>query len=95
MKMTADNAHPWRHLLPPLRLPMAGQLPAGQAPAEDCQRCQKSLPLFVSDEMAGLAVDELYPNTAVHLDICPACLQEYEALAGLAYGALVDLENDI
>lgn len=87
--MTVDNAPPWRHLLLPLRLS-----PTGQAPAEDCQRCRESLPLFVSDEMAGQAVDDLYPETAVHLDLCPACFQEYEALAGLAYAALYDLGND-
>lgn len=87
--MAVDNTPPWRHLLLPLRLP-----PTGQLAAEDCQRCQESLPLFVSDEMAGLPVDDLYPETAVHLDFCPACFQEYEALAGLAYAALYNLGND-
>ncbi|MCL4266945.1 MAG: hypothetical protein KJ069_27445 [Anaerolineae bacterium] len=84
--MTVYNSPPWRQLLSPLRLP-----PTGQLPAEACQRCRESLPLFVSDEMVGQAVDDLYPETAVHLDLCPTCFQEYEALAGLAYAALYDL----
>lgn len=52
--------------------------------ADDYQHCQETLPLFVTDELAGLPVDELYPATAVHLDICPFCLLEYEELVRLA-----------
>ncbi|MCA9950128.1 MAG: hypothetical protein KDE48_10810 [Anaerolineales bacterium] len=52
-----------------------------------CGLCQAQLPVFITDELAGLAVDELYPQTADHLDICPDCLTEYTELVQMAYAA--------
>jgi hypothetical protein len=80
--MTLNTAPPWRQLAEHLRRPSLFQLPA-----EQCQQCQEALPRFIADELANLPVDELYPETAVHLDICPACLPEYEALVHLAMAA--------
>lgn len=57
---------------------------------EHCRRCQAALPLFITDEMAGLMVDVLYPQTAVHLDICPNCAREYEELVFLTRSAFYD-----
>ncbi|MCA9934975.1 MAG: hypothetical protein H6662_06205 [Ardenticatenaceae bacterium] len=53
-----------------------------------CPTCQANLPLFVSDELAGLDVDTLYPEIAYHLDLCLACQIEYEALSILTENAL-------
>lgn len=86
--MYPDTA-PLSRLAAQLRLP-----PIYQLPAEPCRRCQEALPGFVSDEMAGLAVDEMYAETAVHLDICPACFHEYEALTALAWTAFYGSEDD-
>jgi hypothetical protein len=79
---------PLMQLATQLRLP-----PLHQLPVEQCQRCREELPVFVGDEVAGLAVDDLYPETAVHLDICPACFYEYEALTALAWAALYGHER--
>jgi hypothetical protein len=76
------NAPPWKRLDIALRLP-----PLSMLPAADCPRCQQALPLFSSAELAELPVDELYPETAVHLDICPSCLAEYAELSRLATAA--------
>jgi hypothetical protein len=83
-----SNAPAWSRLAAELQLPLATQLPAAH-----CQLCQETLPVFVSDEMAGLAVDDLYPATAVHLDICPTCFQDYRELVGLAMSAFYDFED--
>lgn len=58
-----------------------------------CQRCRGELYLFVSDELAGQPVDELYPEIAYHLDICALCLKEYEELAHLTAAALFGEDN--
>jgi hypothetical protein len=73
---------PWKRLEIELALP-----PLYRLSAAECRHCQEALPLFISDELAGLAVDELYRETAVHLDICPFCLAEYEELSRLATAA--------
>jgi len=58
-----------------------------------CQRCQGELYLFVSDELAGQPVDDLYPEISYHLDICSLCLKEYEELADLTAVALSGEDN--
>ena len=57
-----------------------------------CAACRDKLPLFVTDELAGENVDTLYPDVAFHLDVCPACLDEYESLARLLTAAFFDEE---
>lgn len=55
--------------------------------ADPCGHCLATLPRFIADELANLPVDTLYWETAVHLDLCPTCLAEYEALVHLAMAA--------
>lgn len=64
--------------------------PLSRLSPEHCRGCQATLPLFITDEMAGLMVDTLYPQTAVHLDICPNCAREYEELVFLTRSAFYD-----
>ncbi len=59
-----------------------------------CPICQDALPLFVTDELAGQPVDRLYPDIACHLDICTACLHEYQTLAEWTIAALFG-ESDV
>ncbi len=53
-----------------------------------CPTCRDKLPLFVTDELSGENVDRLYPDITFHLDVCPACLEEYESLSLLLNMAL-------
>ena len=53
-----------------------------------CEQCQEALPLFITDELARQPIDTLYPDVARHLDECPRCLAEYEALSQLTELAL-------
>ena len=66
-----------------------------QAPGAlvSCQFCQEEIPLFVSNELAGQPVDELFPEIANHLDTCEQCLLEYEALSRLMIAALFGEEK--
>ena len=59
--------------------------------SSDCTYCQEKLAFFVSDELAGFAVDDIYADIAAHLDLCESCLQEYRDLSELAAKALFDL----
>jgi len=61
-----------------------------QLPAQTgfCPHCLEDLPFFVSDELAGRPVDEVYPEIAYHLDLCESCLWEYVELAQLTASAL-------
>ncbi len=77
--MTARQQAPWRRLARQLRAP---------EPGAACGRCLDELPLFVSDEVAGRAVDDVYPAVAEHLDLCPDCLQAYVTLSRLLQEAL-------
>ena len=67
-----------RHLLSPIP----------ETQAAGCGDYQTKFPLFITDELAGYPVDELYPEIACHLDLCPACLQEYIELAELTTAAM-------
>lgn len=87
--MLHSTTPPWRQLAEQLRQPAAFQLPADQ-----CRQYQEALPYFITDELANLPVDSLYPETAVHLDICPACLHEYEALVHLALASFYPVEEN-
>jgi hypothetical protein len=55
-----------------------------------CVSYQIELPAFVSAELAGNPVDQIYADLASHLDVCVICLGEYEALADLTASALAD-----
>lgn len=77
--MTGREGVPWRRLARQLRMPTADG---------SCDRYLEALPLFVSDEVAGRAVDGLYPAVADHLDVCEACLEAYVGLSRLVRAAL-------
>ncbi len=62
-------------------------------PGMFCPACRDALPVFVADELAGEDVDSSYPDLTYHLDICPACLHEYETLIELTATALFGDEN--
>lgn len=53
-----------------------------------CTHVSVQLPLFISDELAGLDVDALYPQVAAHLDLCTSCMDEYVALSEMLHAAL-------
>lgn len=72
--MTARERAPYQRL--------ATQLSTSYSEAA-CDHCLDELPLFVSDELAGRPVDDVYPAVADHLDVCADCLQEYVALSQL------------
>lgn len=80
--MTARQQAPWRRLAQQLQVPN---------PAANCGRCLDELPFFVSDEVAGRAVDDVYPAVAEHLDFCPNCLQAYLTLSRLLQEALSEV----
>lgn len=81
--MTKSVIAPWQQLqtflLDPLPLARKRFL---------CEQCQEALPLFITDELARQPVDTRYPDVAWHLDECPQCLAEYEALSQLIELAL-------
>ena len=68
------------------------EAPINRVTTELCAHYQSELPLFVTDELAGLDMDEMYPDMAHHLDICVACLYEYAELAELSADALLGKE---
>ena len=51
-----------------------------------CQACFDLLDEYVDVELRGDDPDARVPGMRVHLDGCPACLEEYEALRELAAG---------
>jgi hypothetical protein len=60
--------------------------------AHECICDLERLALFVSDELAGFPVDELFPELASHLDHCESCQLIYEELSRIASQALFNLE---
>lgn len=76
--MHLKQQEPWQRLAECLRETMVSS----------CIICQENLYLFVSDERAGLAVDNLYPDIAHHLNTCSVCPTAYETLATLLTAAL-------
>ena len=55
--------------------------PAG--PEVGCEECFDRLDEFVELELAGLDADAAVPGLRAHLDGCPACREEHEALVAL------------
>jgi hypothetical protein len=49
-----------------------------------CDECFERLDEYVEFEVAGLTADERIPGLRAHLEGCPACRDEYEALLTLA-----------
>ena len=48
-----------------------------------CDECFELLDEFVELELAGVDVDRRMPGLRAHLDGCPACREEHEALRDL------------
>lgn len=48
-----------------------------------CEECFARLDEFVELELAGLHPEARIPGLRVHLDGCPACRQEHDALCAL------------
>jgi len=63
-------------------------IPIHETQTTFCTQYQAELPLFITDELAGCPVDELYPEVAFHLDLCSTCRQEYIELAELTTTAM-------
>jgi predicted anti-sigma-YlaC factor YlaD len=58
--------------------------PAG--PEIGCDACFDLLDEFVELELAGLDADARIPGLRAHLEGCPACREEHDALCELASG---------
>ena len=65
---------------------MSDRLLGRDGPDIGCQGCFDLLDEYVELELRGVDADERVPGMRVHLDGCPACLEEYEALRELARG---------
>ena len=51
-----------------------------------CERCFELLDEYVELELAGADADAEIPGLRAHLEGCPACLEEHDALLALAGG---------
>ncbi len=51
-----------------------------------CESCFDLLDEYVELELAGADADAELPGLRTHLDGCPACREEHEALLALAAG---------
>ncbi len=51
-----------------------------------CQECFDRQDEFVELELAGLDADAAVPGLREHLEGCPACREEHDALLALARG---------
>lgn len=51
-----------------------------------CEECFERLDEFVELELAGLDAEAKIPGLRAHLDGCPACLEEHDALIALVGG---------
>jgi len=52
-------------------------------PEVGCDECFDRLDEFVELELAGLEADATVPGLRAHLDGCPACREEHDALLAL------------
>jgi hypothetical protein len=53
-------------------------------PEVGCDECFDRLDEFVELELAGLDADTAIPGLRAHLEGCPACREEHDALLALA-----------
>jgi hypothetical protein len=59
-------------------------------PELGCDDCFDLLDEFVELELAGLDADARIPGLRAHLEGCPACREEHDALCALASGRDVE-----
>jgi hypothetical protein len=52
-------------------------------PEVGCDECFDRLDEFIELELAGLDADAAVPGLRAHLDGCPACREEHDALLAL------------
>jgi hypothetical protein len=55
-------------------------------PEVGCDECFDRLDEFVELELAGFDVDAAIPGLRAHLEGCPACREEHDALVSLVSG---------
>jgi hypothetical protein len=55
-----------------------------------CEECFERLDEFVELELAGLDADAAVPGLRAHLEGCPACHEEHDALLALVADDQVD-----
>jgi hypothetical protein len=60
-----------------------------------CDECLELLDEFVELELAGVDADARIPGLRAHLDGCPACRDEHDALRELAAADLVQGAADL
>jgi hypothetical protein len=71
-----DHPHTHRETLERLLCPATHEV--------GCEECFERLDEFVELEVAGLDADAAVPGLRAHLDGCPACREEHDALFALA-----------
>lgn len=49
-------------------------------PEVSCETCFDKLDVYVEAELAGADAEHTVPGMAAHLEGCPACREDYEAL---------------
>ncbi len=49
----------------------------------DCERCSAQFDCLVEKVCAGAALRDLLPAVEAHLECCPDCREEYEALLAI------------
>jgi hypothetical protein len=59
-------------------------------PEIGCDECFDRVDEFVELELAGLDADAAIPGLRAHLEGCPACREEHDALLALAAGDHAD-----
>lgn len=55
-------------------------------PELSCEECFAQLDLYTELALAGEPVDELVPGMRAHLEGCPACAEDFDALRNLLLG---------
>lgn len=59
---------------------VAAPEPRKSSSSDDCQACDDLLDMYVSDELEGKAVSQLYPQLWQHLQTCSRCQQAHHLL---------------
>ena len=62
------------------------RLLGSEAPEIDCDVCFAEIDRYVELELAGLDADEAVPGMRAHLEGCPSCREQHDALRGFLRG---------
>jgi hypothetical protein len=63
--------------------PLLSRLLGPAEPEVSCEECFERLDEYVEVELAGGDPERAVPGMAAHLDGCPACREDHEALRAL------------